>query len=419
MTAPTDPAPHPLDTATFGKREALAYDAVIRLCELTGRWRYPARASGDLEKMRFLDKAYWLFKTKHPIRRAARDSGLEAFFARQRPPEPMLPTGFRPAHDVRISSVGDLMIHPYLERSTDALYADVADTIFGADIVMGNLEFVVLDRARPLAMNMRTGPTPAFKPAEFHVVTGGDRWHYDFLAAACNHSLDFDEAGVASTIEALRGRGIAFHGLNERDDDAERVTVLERAQVRVGVVAHTFGLNGRRPPAGRPRIVNRMRLNESLERIDFSPLELQLRHCRDARVDFVVAHLHWGMEFEFYPRPEQLELAHRIAELGVDAIIGHHPHVLQPMEYYRTLRDPDRVVPIFYSLGNLTVPFTTPYLCRSGVARLEVAKGVDRDGTSRAYVKDARVVEVKQVSDLGRKVVAIRESRQADDPQAL
>jgi poly-gamma-glutamate synthesis protein (capsule biosynthesis protein) len=62
-------------------------------------------------------------------------------------------------------------------------------------------------------------------------------------------------------------------------------------------------------------------------------------------VDFIVVQLHWGMEFEMYPRPEQLEVAHHIAELGADAIIGHHPHVLQPVEVYHGK-------PILYSLGN-------------------------------------------------------------------
>jgi poly-gamma-glutamate synthesis protein (capsule biosynthesis protein) len=106
------------------------------------------------------------------------------------------------------------------------------------------------------------------------------------------------------------------------------------------------------------------------------------------------------MEYELYPRPGQIELAHHLAELGVDAIVGHHPHVVQPVEYYRTRRDAERVVPVFYSLGNLTNPFSAPHLCRSGVARVALARGATKDGNWRTYVKSATLSEVVQVADI-------------------
>jgi poly-gamma-glutamate synthesis protein (capsule biosynthesis protein) len=116
-------------------------------------------------------------------------------------------------------------------------------------------------------------------------------------------------------------------------------------------------------------------------------------------VDFVIAQLHWGMEYELYPTPEQVDIAHAMAELGVDAIVGHHPHVLQPLELYRTVRDPDRVVPVAYSLGNLTNPFSAPLLCRSGLLRMALHKGRASDGTLRTYVRTSRIDEVLQRAD--------------------
>ncbi len=110
----------------------------------------------------------------------------------------------------------------------------------------------------------------------------------------------------------------------------------------------------------------------------------------------VVAQLHWGLEHESYPRPDQLGVARHLAELGVDIVIGHHPHVVQPLECYRTNRDPDRVVPIYYSLGNLLTPFSHPAFRASWIARITLAKGVARDGTTRTYVAKAYKVEVFQ-----------------------
>jgi poly-gamma-glutamate synthesis protein (capsule biosynthesis protein) len=82
--------------------------------------------------------------------------------------------------------------------------------------------------------------------------------------------------------------------------------------------------------------------------------------------------------------PEQVELAHELAERGVDAIIGHHPHVIQPMELYTTKRDKNRMVPIYYSLGNLINAFSAEELCQSAVAKLSLSKGKYNDET-RTY----------------------------------
>jgi poly-gamma-glutamate synthesis protein (capsule biosynthesis protein) len=223
------------------------------------------------------------------------------------------------------------------------------------------------------------------------------------MAAACNHSLDFGPDGVRSTADVLRSRRVAFGGLNDREEDASRMTLLEAGGIRLGVLSFTFGLNAHLPPADRPWLVNRMNLNGRVPEVDFTQVEAQMEHGRKAGVDFVIAQLHWGMEYELYPRPAQLEVARHLAEMGVDAIVGHHPHVLQPFECYTTRRDPDRVVPIFYSLGNLTNPFSAPDLCRSGVARIDLAKGTvagsGSDGGTRTYVRNATLSEVVQVVD--------------------
>ena len=96
---------------------------------------------------------------------------------------------------------------------------------------------------------------------------------------------------------------------------------------------------------------------------------------------------------------QKVQIAIKLDELGVDAIIGHHPHVAQPIELYRTRRDPARVVPIYYSLGNLTSPFSSPWLCRSQVARVRLATGRTSGGDCRTYVSEVEALEVEQVAD--------------------
>lgn len=341
----------PRDAVRLGRRDAIIFDGLCRLAAATRVWSYPAGFSGDVAEMRLLDKVYWLYKGSQPIRRAEKHSGLESFFANQEPIRGV-PSGFQTTATLRLSAVGDLMNHAYLEHSSE-LYRDVEDTIFGADIAMANLECVVLDNAAGLQISMATnaGPPLAMSHAAFRNVAS----RFTFLATACNHSIDFGERGVASTTGAIRDAGLAFHGVNELEQDARRAAMLERDGFVIGVVSHTFGVNGHPTPNDRPWIVNHTYLNREVDQIDFRLLQAQLDDARQKGADFVVAQLHWGMEFELYPRKAQVAVAHRIAEMGADAIIGHHPHVLQPVEYYRSRRDGDRVIPIFYSLGNLAL----------------------------------------------------------------
>ena len=69
-----------------------------------------------------------------------------------------------------------------------------------------------------------------------------------------------------------------------------------------------------------------------------------------AQCDLLVISVHWGTEYATAPRPEDVEMAHKMLDAGASVIVGHHPHVLQPIETYTTADG--RMTVIFYSLGN-------------------------------------------------------------------
>jgi len=390
----------------LSKADSFRFSLIHSFYRITGFWRYPVPTEGDYEFMQQRDLIYWLYKAQHPITHAVRGSGIEEFFARQAfsPPD-----GFIPETSIELSAVGDLMNHLFLSGAGDTLYGDVEDLIFDVDLSMGNLECVVYhseDRSFQFDPGRRSSPPLYFGADGFHAAKGGRR-SYDYLTVANNHCLDFGEEGVQSTLEALRSEGIVCGGLNETDESASSATILDRQGIRLGIIAFTFGLNGKRPPADRPWLVNRMHLLKDAGEIDFSALQRQIDHCRANDVDFIIAQLHWGLEHEYYPRPQQIELARILAEMGIDLLIGHHPHVPQPVEYYRTRRDCERIVPIFYSLGNLITPFSDPRFCESGVARVTLSRGRDRAGRSRTYVSDARAVSVYMQADTATKELRI------------
>jgi poly-gamma-glutamate capsule biosynthesis protein CapA/YwtB (metallophosphatase superfamily) len=83
----------------------------------------------------------------------------------------------------------------------------------------------------------------------------------------------------------------------------------------------------------------------------------------DRRADMVVVTIHWGVELDTQPRPEQVTLGHRFVDAGADVIFGHHAHRLQPMEHYRGR-------PIFWGLGNFVWPNFSLQGSTTGVAEV-------------------------------------------------
>ncbi|MCB9583619.1 MAG: CapA family protein [Polyangiaceae bacterium] len=395
----------PLDRMKFGPVERLQYEPALAVLRILPLWRRAAPRSGDLATMRWLDKLYWLHKARYPVQRPQRNSALEAHFAKHASCELQVARGFRARSSAALSAVGDLSPHAYLRTSEHHLFAEVADVIFDVDLSMANLECVVAGSSNQgVEYSPKSGPTFCFDPVTFGVVKG----RFQFMATACNHSLDMGPMGVDETIEHLDDAGVLHQGTNLREEDASSAGLVTRNGIRFALLSWTFGLNAHAPPPRRPRIVNVCDLNGRVATGNIRLLEEQVRNARTAGADFVIAHLHWGMEHEFSPTPSQVAMAHYLAERGVDAIIGHHPHVVQPLELYQTRRDPNRVVPIYYSLGNLVNPFSAPWLTTGWVARMEVALGTDEGGNSRAYVTAANTVEVQQHSDARTQTLTLR-----------
>lgn len=390
-------------------KEWIIYHSTIWLMRITGYWKYPRPANGDLEKMTLMDKIYWLYKSSYPITKGRKGAGLERYFEKQNSFQWTLPQDFNITHELTLSAVGDLMSNDYINNSSAVLYKDVSDLIFGADIAMANLECVVLpDSSVNLEFSPRSGPQLYFSKDTFNIVKGYERHQYDFMATACNHTLDFGIQGVDTTLNALKEHKIASNGLNESKEQACSATLMDRNGIKLGLVAHTFGLNAYQPPQDRPWLVNKNDLNEGVLPGGFTQFENQIQYCRENKVDFLIAQLHWGFENESYPTPEQIEFAHHLAELGFDAIIGHHPHVTQPIEYYQTQRDPLRVVPIYYSLGNLINPFSAPHLCLSLVARISLVKGNHAGEQSKTYIRDAGAIPVTQIVENDLKQIRLK-----------
>ncbi len=386
----------PKDVVHLSPLKRFMVNAILHVVRFSGRWNYPRVTDGDFPNMTFVDKLYWLYKSEYPVCRGERGGNLEEFFAENRRRKISLPSGFIPKQTLTLSAVGDLMQHDTLASQHYSPYRTIGDKLFSADISFANLESPLTGQdLKNLTVREDESPALCMSQVQFERLKGDGSRQFTVMATAGNHSLDFAEEGVLTTRSYLAKAGIRAAGTNEQAEGQGRGEIIEKKSVRIGFVAATFGLNGKPLPQGKEYLVNRVALNQVSGAIDLSSLETQIAWCRRMGCDFIVASLHWGLEYEFFPTSQQITLAHRIIELGVDLILGHHSHVIQPVEYYTPKRDSDRIAPIYYSLGNLSNPFETPFMALSLLSLIELSKGTI-NGNSVTYVRKVTNIPIIQ-----------------------
>jgi len=146
---------------------------------------------------------------------------------------------------------------------------------------------------------------------------------------------------------------LLFVGSGDSAADAWKPVILEKNGIKIGWLGMTRWLNGRRNPerAADPHVAFFPYPGESggASGMDEAGVLDAVRAAR-AQCDLLLVSIHWGIEYAPAPRPEDVDIAHKMLEAGAGAVIGHHPHVLQPIETYLT--QDNRKTVIFFSLGN-------------------------------------------------------------------
>ena len=399
----------------FSGELADAIDQHLRDAE-DGRWDKPVDVKLDPRNPESL--AHWLYKSMNPIIKGMRrpDVDIEALLEPyKRTRFEMLPEDFSVEAQITMSASGDLMCTPGLDGAKDRLFQSVDELIFGADISYANLESTLTtEEVAPTEFTAESTPKINLTPSQYETVVSHKNRRFDVVHLANNHILDCGEEGIQTTLARLHLDGIAQVGVNPTEDDARRPRITEIAGLKIGWVAHTFSVNFKPFPGDKPWIVNMTPFHLEPDP-DISLIERQILACRDAGCEIVIVALHWGLEFELFPHPQQVCWAHRFADLGADLVIGHHPHVPQPVEIYRPANDPDRAVPILYSLGNLSTLLSHPAMALSLVARIGFAKGMYR-GRPTARIASLELVPVALVAEEtgGREITRLVPLRELD-----
>jgi poly-gamma-glutamate synthesis protein (capsule biosynthesis protein) len=227
-----------------------------------------------------------------------------------------------------------------------ALFSDVSDVFHKADFGFVNME-------TPVAPAHSRGSKPFMFDAPIALIEALKASGIRIVSFANNHVMDQGWAGFTETREHLRDEGMLFAGSGDNAADNWQPVITEANGIKVGWLGMTRWLNGNRNPdkADQPHVNFFPYPNESggAPGADEAAVLEAVRQAR-AKCDFLVVSIHWGIEYAPAPRPEDVETAHKILEAGASVIVGHHPHVLQPVETYKTQDGRNAV--IFYSLGN-------------------------------------------------------------------
>jgi hypothetical protein len=183
--------------------------------------------------------------------------------------------------------------------------------------------------------------------------------HVDMVTLANNHFWDMHAEGVNETPVVLAEVGLRWIGAARREDPLFRVETTEVKGWKVGFIAAAAVCNTHWESAY-PKLPYAVPE-------DFADQVVPVVTSARADHDLVIVVVHWGDEYQDAPKGWQVRAAHRMIDAGADAVIGHHPHVLQGIERYK-----DGL--IAYSLGNFLFDNTTTVKKYSGVLRLEYAR---------------------------------------------
>ncbi|MED3551930.1 CapA family protein [Cytobacillus praedii] len=272
---------------------------------------------------------------------------------------------------ITLAAIGDILIHDwvYNDAKTSAgynfipMFQHIKQTLQQPDLLLANQETILGGKeigisSYPL-FNSPQEVGDALKDAGI-----------DIVSTANNHSLDKGEKGLVTSLHYLDTISLPHVGTYRNAEEKQQLKILSTKGIQVAYLSYTYGTNGIPVPKGKEFLVNLIDRKSMKEEITRAKKE----------ADIIVMSIHWGNEYQRYPSAEQKELAQFLTDEGVDIIFGHHPHVLQPMEW-RMAADGHQTL-VVYSLGNFISGQNNNYKDIGGMATIEVKKTIDSNGVT-------------------------------------
>lgn len=279
-------------------------------------------------------------------------------------------------HRAEIVFAGDAMQHQSQlddAHRGDGRY-DYSDCFRDVKAYVDSADYAVVNLETPLAGGRYSG-YPCFNAPDEYMEALRETG-FDMLLLANNHMLDRRDLGLMTTLEKMRERGVDHTGIyfNAADRDTIVPVIKSINGIKVGFLNYTYGTNG-----------FTVKGEAKIDYIDRKQIAEDVRKAREKGAEIVTVCPHWGDEYVKLAPKRVKAMADYIASLGVDVIIGGHPHVIQPMEFRPNPADSTKRTLVVYSLGNFFSGMRTTDT-RGGAL---VSVGLERDSLGRAIVKDA------------------------------
>lgn len=259
----------------------------------------------------------------------------------------------------KVLSTGDVIIHKMLLDASQNWSGDksydfnkhfrlVKDEISAADYSVVNLEVTLGDPP------YKTYPT--FRsPKEIAVAMKNAG--FKCFVTANNHCYDSGFDGLKNTVSTVQSLGVDQTG-TRNDISQKKYIVKEVNGIKIGIVNYaeeTVSSAGRKALNGIALAVDANDYVNSWFNVSTLVEEMteNIRNMKEDGAEVIILYIHWGVEYSLKPSSTQKEIAQKMCDLGVDVIIGGHPHVIEPAETLTSTTDASHHTFVIYSVGNL------------------------------------------------------------------
>lgn len=247
---------------------------------------------------------------------------------------------------ITLAATGDILLHARLYKTARKKYGydfnekieNVRHLFQTSDLTIVNQESIIAGKELGLSS------FPQFNsPEEIgYLLKDLD---VDMVTIANNHVLDKGEEGLLKSISNLKKIGLPYVGAYESEEDQQTLRIIHKNGLRICFLSYTKGTGVGKVPTDKPYLVDKYHPTK------LKPIKDKIKRIRNKDMaDIIVVSLHFGKEYHLYPTSEQKEVSRDLSDAGADIIIGHHPHVLQPVEWILNSRGKRTFTA--YSLGN-------------------------------------------------------------------
>lgn len=243
-----------------------------------------------------------------------------------------------PSNRISMITAGDVLIHNsvYEDARIDSwnydfkpMMTSIKEYVKGYDLKYYNQETIIGGK------NLGVSTYPCFNSPD-EIADAMLDMGFNVVSLANNHTLDRGESAILySTGQYWASKDVMTAGSYDSFENRDKIQVKELNGIKYTLLSYTTNTNGLKTPAGKDYLVNRYdadKVREDIERVR-------------PYTDVIMVAMHWGEEYTHTPVWEENNIAEYLASLGVNVIIGCHPHVIQPVKFIG-----DTLV--IYSLGN-------------------------------------------------------------------